>query len=98
MNAIDASHLIKRFGSVTAVNDVNLTVREGEIFGFLGPNGAGKTTTIRLLTGVLTPDSGPSASTVSISTATRLKPRCRWASSRRTAWFTATCPQSRTST
>lgn len=58
MNAIFADHLIKRFGSITAVNDVNLTVREGEIFGFLGPNGAGKTTTMRLLTGVLTPDSG----------------------------------------
>jgi len=58
MNAIQADHLIKKFGSITAVNDVNLTVREGEIFGFLGPNGAGKTTTMRLLTGVLTPDSG----------------------------------------
>ncbi|MCX6689312.1 MAG: ATP-binding cassette domain-containing protein [Methanoregula sp.] len=58
MNAIEAGHLFKRFGTVTAVNDVSLTVREGEIFGFLGPNGAGKTTTIRLLTGVLTPDAG----------------------------------------
>jgi ABC-2 type transport system ATP-binding protein len=58
MNAIEANHLIKRFGPVTAVNDVSLAVREGEIFGFLGPNGAGKTTTMRLLTGVLTPDSG----------------------------------------
>jgi len=58
MNAIEAGHLIKRFGTVTAVNDVTITVREGEIFGFLGPNGAGKTTTMRLLTGVLTPDAG----------------------------------------
>jgi ABC-2 type transport system ATP-binding protein len=58
MNAIETGHLLKRFGDVTAVNDVNLTVREGEIFGFLGPNGAGKTTTMRLLTGVLTPDAG----------------------------------------
>ncbi len=58
MNAIEAGHLIKRFGAVTAVNDVSLSVREGETFGFLGPNGAGKTTTIRLLTGVLTPDAG----------------------------------------
>ena len=41
-----------------AVDEVNLSVKEGEIFGFLGPNGAGKTTTIRLLTGVLTPDTG----------------------------------------
>ena len=58
MDAIQAEHLKKTFGSVSAVDDVNLSVREGEIFGFLGPNGAGKTTTIRLLTGVLTPDAG----------------------------------------
>jgi ABC-2 type transport system ATP-binding protein len=58
MNAIEAGHLVKRFGSVTAVNDVSLTVGEGGIFGFLGPNGAGKTTTMRMLTGVLTPDAG----------------------------------------
>ncbi len=58
MNAIETGHLVKRFGAVTAVNDVSITVREGEIFGFLGPNGAGKTTTMRLLTGVLTPDAG----------------------------------------
>ncbi len=58
MNAIEAGHLVKRFGTITAVNDVGLTVKEGEIFGFLGPNGAGKTTTMRLLTGVLTPDAG----------------------------------------
>jgi ABC-2 type transport system ATP-binding protein len=58
MNAIEAKHLIKRFGDIPAVNDVSLAVREGEIFGFLGPNGAGKTTTIRLLTNVLTPDAG----------------------------------------
>lgn len=58
MNAIQADNLFKKFGAVTAVNNVNLSVREGETFGFLGPNGAGKTTTIRLLTGVLTPDAG----------------------------------------
>ena len=58
MDAIRAEHLKKTFGSVSAVDDVHLSVKEGEIFGFLGPNGAGKTTTIRLLTGVLTPDAG----------------------------------------
>jgi ABC-2 type transport system ATP-binding protein len=58
MNALEVEHLVKRFGSITAVDDVSLTVRKGETFGFLGPNGAGKTTTIRLLTGVLTPDAG----------------------------------------
>ncbi len=58
MNAIQVDHLVKRFGTVTAVDDVSIAVRKGETFGFLGPNGAGKTTTIRLLTGVLTPDAG----------------------------------------
>jgi ABC-2 type transport system ATP-binding protein len=58
MTAIEAGHLVKRFGPVTAVNDISLSVPEGTIFGFLGPNGAGKTTTMRMLTGVLTPDAG----------------------------------------
>jgi len=58
MEAIEAEHLSKSFGSVTAVDDVSITVEEGGIFGFLGPNGAGKTTTIRLITGVLAPDTG----------------------------------------
>jgi len=50
--------LTKRFGSITAVNNISFSVTKGEIFGFLGPNGAGKTTTIRMLTGLLTPDAG----------------------------------------
>jgi ABC-2 type transport system ATP-binding protein len=58
VQALEIEHLVKRFGAVTAVNDISLAVESGEIFGFLGPNGAGKTTTIRLITGVLTPDSG----------------------------------------
>ena len=58
MNAIEADHLRKSFGPVAAVDDVSITVKEGEIFGFLGQNGAGKTTTIRMMTGVLTPDTG----------------------------------------
>ena len=58
MNAIEATHLRKSFGPVAAVDDVSITVKEGEIFGFLGQNGAGKTTTIRMMTGVLTPDAG----------------------------------------
>jgi ABC-2 type transport system ATP-binding protein len=58
MPAIEAHHLTRRFGTITAVNDLSLSVDTGEIFGFLGPNGAGKTTTIRLMTGVLTPDEG----------------------------------------
>ncbi len=56
--AIDVHGLNKRFGSKHVVKDVSLQVRRGEIFGFLGPNGSGKTTCIRMLCGLLTPDSG----------------------------------------
>ena len=58
--AISASHLVRRFGNFTAVNDVSFRVEKGEIFGFLGPNGSGKTTVIKMLTGLL-PLSGGSA-------------------------------------
>ena len=51
-------NLTKKFGPFTAVNDLTLTVPEGEFFGFLGPNGAGKTTTIKMMTGLFTPTSG----------------------------------------
>lgn len=56
--AIDVSGLNKHFGDKHVVKDLALQVREGEIFGFLGPNGSGKTTSIRMLCGLLTPDSG----------------------------------------
>jgi ABC-2 type transport system ATP-binding protein len=58
MQAIEVSHLVKKFGSLTALNDINFSVGEGETFGFLGPNGAGKTTTMRILTGITKPTSG----------------------------------------
>jgi len=57
-NIIDVNGLTKSFGVLTAVNQITFIVKKGEVFGFLGPNGAGKTTTIRMLTGLLTPDSG----------------------------------------
>ncbi|MFA4916652.1 MAG: ABC transporter ATP-binding protein [Syntrophales bacterium] len=56
--AIDVRELNKSFGEKLAVNNVSIQVKRGEIFGFLGPNGSGKTTTIRLMCGLLTPDSG----------------------------------------
>jgi ABC-2 type transport system ATP-binding protein len=56
--AIDVRKLNKHFGDKHVVNDVSLQVARGEIFGFLGPNGSGKTTSIRLMCGLLTPDSG----------------------------------------
>jgi ABC-2 type transport system ATP-binding protein len=55
---IRAEHLTKRFGGVTAVDDLSLRVTRGEIFGLVGPDGAGKTTTMRLLTSVMDPDAG----------------------------------------
>ena len=58
MAAIFTQDLVKVFGSVRAVDGLDLTVAEGKIFGFLGPNGAGKTTTIRMLTGMATPTAG----------------------------------------
>jgi ABC-2 type transport system ATP-binding protein len=57
-NAIEVSHLSRRFGGFVAVDDVSFEVRPGEIFGFLGSNGAGKSTTIRMLCGLLAPSSG----------------------------------------
>jgi ABC-2 type transport system ATP-binding protein len=57
---IEFSHVSKSYnkGKVKAVDDLDLTVKSGEIFGFLGPNGAGKTTTIKMIVGLLRPDAG----------------------------------------
>lgn len=57
-SAIELQGLTKQFGSLTAVDNLSLTVRAGEVLGFLGPNGAGKTTTMRMLTGLISPMSG----------------------------------------
>ena len=55
---VEASGIVKRFGSLTAVDHVDLKVKKGEIYGFLGPNGAGKTTTVRMLSTIDFPDEG----------------------------------------
>ena len=55
---IETARLRKEYGSLVAVNDLDLHVREGEVFGFLGPNGAGKTTTVKMLLGLVRPTSG----------------------------------------
>jgi ABC-2 type transport system ATP-binding protein len=55
---ITAQGITKKFGEITAVNNITFSIREGEITGLLGPNGAGKTTTLRMLTCFLKPDSG----------------------------------------
>jgi len=57
LNSIELKSLKKSFGDVIAVNDISLSVKNGEIFGFLGPNGAGKSTTIMILTTLLKPTS-----------------------------------------
>ncbi|HEX7728266.1 MAG TPA: ABC transporter ATP-binding protein [Terracidiphilus sp.] len=56
--AIETHGLTRRFGELTAVDDVTFTVAPGQFFGFLGPNGAGKSTTIKMLTGLLEPSAG----------------------------------------
>ena len=58
MPAIKTVNLTRKFGDLTAVNNLNIEVQEGEIFGLVGPDGAGKSTTMRLLTGILDPTSG----------------------------------------
>ena len=58
MLSIETKDLTKRFGSLTAVDHLSISVEAGEVFGLLGPNGAGKTTTINILVGLLEPTSG----------------------------------------
>ncbi|MDD4277197.1 MAG: ATP-binding cassette domain-containing protein, partial [Candidatus Cloacimonetes bacterium] len=55
---IHTTHLVKDFGAFRAVDDINLDIAKGEIFGFLGANGAGKTTAIRMIIGLVLPTSG----------------------------------------
>jgi ABC-2 type transport system ATP-binding protein len=57
-NAIDVTHIVKKFGDFTAVDDVSFFVKDGEIFGLLGPNGAGKSTLIRMMTTLIPITSG----------------------------------------
>jgi ABC-2 type transport system ATP-binding protein len=58
MNAIEVQNIVKKFGDFTAVNGINFSVENGEIFGLLGPNGAGKSTLIRMMVTLLTPTAG----------------------------------------
>jgi ABC-2 type transport system ATP-binding protein len=55
---VTVHHLVKRYGHLLAVNDVSLSIREGEIFGIIGPNGAGKTTCVECISGLRAPDAG----------------------------------------
>src|SRR5574339_494393 len=58
VNALSVRALTKKFGDKTAVDALDLDIRAGELYALLGPNGAGKTTTLRMVTGLLKPDSG----------------------------------------
>jgi ABC-2 type transport system ATP-binding protein len=58
MDAVQITNVTKSFGSVTAVDDLSLTVPEGSVYGFIGPNGSGKTTTMRMISSIFYPDRG----------------------------------------
>jgi len=58
MDAVSIDHVTKAFNTVTAVNDLSFSIKQGAVFGLLGPNGAGKTTTLRMLMRILVPDTG----------------------------------------
>lgn len=58
MSCIEVDNLSKFYGSIKAVNDISMSVKTGQVFGFLGPNGAGKSTTIKLLTTLIQPSGG----------------------------------------
>jgi ribosome-dependent ATPase len=75
--AIEASGLTMRFGSFTAVDNVSLNIRRGEIFGFIGSNGCGKTTTMKMLTGLLEPSEGRASLFGHEVRANDIETRCR---------------------
>ena len=77
---IEARGLVKRYGHITAVDHVDLTVGAGDVYGYLGPNGAGKTTSLRMLLGLIRPDAGSarcSGATPSLEGAARARRRRR---------------------
>ncbi|NUC74511.1 ABC transporter ATP-binding protein [Haloterrigena sp. SYSU A558-1] len=76
MAAIETTGLTKRYGATVAVDDLELSIPEGSVYGFLGPNGAGKTTTMRLLTSLTRPTEGSgTVAGVPITDRTALRPR-----------------------
>ena len=86
MRPVAARGLVKRYGELVAVDDVDLTVEPGDVYGFLGPNGAGKTTTLRMLLSLIRPDAGD----IRLATALRWA-RTRWSLSTRFDRFDRPC-------
>jgi ABC-2 type transport system ATP-binding protein len=80
-DALTIRGLVKRFGAFAAVDGLDLTVRRGELYALLGPNGAGKTTTLRIVAGLMAPDSGE----ISLCGVDRLRDPVE--AKRRTAWL-----------
>ncbi|NLE05133.1 MAG: ATP-binding cassette domain-containing protein, partial [Crenarchaeota archaeon] len=58
VNSVELNNVVKRYNELIAVNNVDLTIKQGEIFGLLGPNGSGKSTTLKMLMGLIAPTSG----------------------------------------
>ena len=82
---IEAISLTKKYGGLTAVDDLSFTVEPGQVLGFLGPNGAGKSTTMKMLTGFLAPTAGSARIKGMTSPSIRWRPDAAW----------ATCPRGR---
>ena len=90
-SAVVAEKLTKRYGSLTAVEDLSFSVAPGEIVGFLGPNGAGKSTTMRILSGTMSGTSGRASIWGVSSPSTPLWPNDTWPTCRRTTLCPKTC-------
>ena len=89
---IEISHLSKRYGALTAVDDISFNVQPGEVLGFLGPNGAGKSTTMKMITGFLAPTSGSvRVCGHDVRERSRSPPRPAWAICPRARRATAKC-------
>ncbi len=74
MALVEAQDLVKRFGSLTAVDGISFSVERGEVVGFLGPNGAGKSTAMKIISGFLQPTAGRPPSTATTAMPTRSRP------------------------
>lgn len=94
MNVIETQRLTKSYGTARGIVDVDMSVHEGEIYGFIGPNGAGKSTTIRTLLGLIHPTSGSATVFGRTSRSSARRSARRWVTFRRRSSTTTTCARS----